>query len=134
MAFIELEDLTGSLEVLIFPGVFQKYKDLIVEEKIILVNGKVSEKDGIPKFLADEVRLLDSHAAASAKNITIKIPDSAGEELFMELKELFELFPGELSVELLIKDQKVKTPFRVNLTEDLKNQIKGLLGREVARY
>ncbi|MBI4363627.1 MAG: hypothetical protein HY545_02140, partial [Candidatus Doudnabacteria bacterium] len=123
-AFVELEDLGGSMEVLVFPGTFQKYKDIVMEEKIVIVSGRVSDKDGVPKFLADEIKELNnSPISPTSHTITVRVPDNASEELFMELKKLFELFPGSMAVDLLVNEQRVKTPYRINLTEELKNQL-----------
>lgn len=131
MAFIDLEDMGGLIEVLVFPSVLAKYPELIAEGKILLVKGKLSDKDGVPKLLADEIQefgqqtLPQGQAGAS---VTIKIPASATDELFAQLKQLFETHPGPLSVNLLIQEQKVKTPFKIELSEDLKSQIKQVLG------
>lgn len=143
MAFIDVEDLSGIIEVLVFPSIFDKHQDLIVPEKIVLISGKISDKDGQPKFLADEIKLLDlvssrpvespSRTVPKIANIanpsvTIKIPDSSSEEIFLELKNLFETAPGNTSVNLLIKQQKVKTPFKINLDDELTSKIKKVIG------
>ncbi len=128
MAFVDLEDMSGPIEVIAFPGVFSKYPELIVDGKIILVTGKFSDKDGEPKFLADEIKELDQNQPLAPASVTIKIPESATDEFFAQLKQLFESAPGEMMVNLMIKEQKVKTPFRINLNEDLKSKIKQLLG------
>ena len=49
MAFLTLEDLVGSIEVIVFPGSYEKYSRLLVEDKKVFVTGRVSleeEKDG----------------------------------------------------------------------------------------
>lgn len=125
MAFIEVEDTTGMVEVLIFPSVLQKHFALIAESRILLITGRVSDKDGVPKFLADDVKELNN--SATSPSVTIKIPESANDELFLSLKKLFEAHPGEIVVSLQINDQQVKTPFKINLSEDLKGKIKELL-------
>ncbi|HEV8601069.1 MAG TPA: DNA polymerase III subunit alpha [Patescibacteria group bacterium] len=128
MAFVEFEDLTGMIEVLVFPSLFQKYSNLLVPEKILIITGKISDKDGTPKFLAEEIKdLALSRTETKETSVTIKIPETAGDELFIELKKLFESYPGELSVSLQIKNQQVKTPFKVSLSDELKNKIKQLL-------
>ena len=45
MAFVRLEDLTGSLEVIVFPKVLQKNTDLFVIDKMLVIEGKVNVKD-----------------------------------------------------------------------------------------
>ncbi len=131
MAFIDLEDMGGLIEVLVFPSVLAKYPELIAEGKILLVKGKLSDKDGVPKLLADEIKEFGQQtlpAGQAGASVTIKIPASATDELFAQLKQLFETHPGPLSVNLLIQEQKVKTPFKIELSEDLKSQIKQVLG------
>lgn len=128
MAFIDVEDLNGAIEVIIFPNLFAKCKELIVEEKIVLISGKLSDKDGVPKFLADDIKALDNQATPqSPASVTIKIPQTANDELFLELKKIFEMYPGEMSVSLQINDQQVKTPFKISMNDDLKAKIKQLL-------
>src|SRR5258708_5451573 len=129
IAFVDFEYPHGTIEVIVFPALFNKYKDLIMEGKILLVTGKLSDKDGEAKFLADEIREFgQSTLPAEPTSVTIKIPEAATEEFFGQLKQLFESAPGEMSVNLMIKEQKVRTPFRINLNEDLKLKIKQLLG------
>lgn len=133
MVFMDLEDTTGMIEVLVFPTALAKYNQLVAEEKIVLISGKVSDKDGVPKFLADDIQELNTFIAtlpraAVTKPITIPIPEKAKEELFVNLKSLLEIYPGDQPVSLVIGQQQVKTPFKVNWSEELKTKVSELLG------
>ena len=56
MAFLTLEDLYGQVEVIVFPQILSKYQDLIIEENIILVKGKISIKEEEePKIICEEI-------------------------------------------------------------------------------
>ena len=99
-----------------------------MEGKILLATGKPSDKDGEPKFLADSIKEFGLQEQQAESSVTIKIPAAASDELFNQLKQLFESAPGDLSVNLLINQQKIKTPFRINLDENLKVKIKEILG------
>ncbi|CAA9275110.1 MAG: DNA polymerase III alpha subunit [uncultured Chloroflexi bacterium] len=72
MAAVELEDLGGSTEVVVFPRTLQNNRDLIKEDAILLVKGKVDTRDDRPKLLAETVELLEvsdeemAEAAAAA--------------------------------------------------------------------
>ncbi len=153
MAFMEIEDMGGSVEVLVFPTLFQKFKDLVEMEKIVIITGKTSDKDGVPKFLADEIKELsvmidqvnqmasgphpqenDQQAppkfvpTPTGPNIvTITLPSNANEAVIMELKKLFETYPGEQPVNLMVNKQQVKTPFKIRLNPELKEKISQLL-------
>ena len=58
MLFSWLEDLTSKIEVVVFPGVLEKYPEIWQENSILVVKGKVNERDGILKILCDEVKPL----------------------------------------------------------------------------
>jgi DNA polymerase-3 subunit alpha len=51
MAFVGLEDLTASTEVIVFPRIYKDAKNLIVPDQIVLVSAKVSARDGEEKKL-----------------------------------------------------------------------------------
>ncbi|MCZ7545249.1 MAG: DNA polymerase III subunit alpha [Anaerolineae bacterium] len=53
MAFATIEDLTGPVEVVIFPRAWESTRDLWVADTPVLVRGKLDVKDGIPKILCD---------------------------------------------------------------------------------
>jgi DNA polymerase-3 subunit alpha len=53
MAFVHLEDLQGSIEVVVFPRVYAATRDLWQEDKILIVRGKVDAERGDPKILCD---------------------------------------------------------------------------------
>jgi len=55
MGFAELEDLTGTTELIIFPNIYQERGDLWVNDSLILVEGKISDKDNVVKVLVDRV-------------------------------------------------------------------------------
>ncbi|EKD33375.1 MAG: hypothetical protein ACD_76C00042G0006 [uncultured bacterium] len=45
MAFVQIEDLTGAMEVIVFPKTFAEYRDSVVEGAVALVSGRVSKRD-----------------------------------------------------------------------------------------
>ncbi|HEY84706.1 MAG TPA: DNA polymerase III subunit alpha, partial [Chloroflexi bacterium] len=56
MAFVEIEDVQSSLEVVVFPRTYKDYQHLLVPDSIIVVAGKVDGKDeDRPKILADTI-------------------------------------------------------------------------------
>ena len=56
MAFLQLEDLYGTTEVLVFPKVYDRYGQDLIEESAVLIAGKLSmREDEPPKLLMDRV-------------------------------------------------------------------------------
>ena len=75
MAFVNLEDLYGEVEVVVFPNVYERCSGAILEDNVVVVKGKLNFKeDEMPKVLADSVvgireveqHLQNEQAAASA--------------------------------------------------------------------
>lgn len=70
MAFVKLADMTGELEVVLFPSVYQQTAGLWERDKVVLVRGKLNGKDrttgelnGEIKVLADEAREITAEQA-----------------------------------------------------------------------
>lgn len=58
MLFVTLEDLSDNLEILVFSETLAKYPLIWQENKAIMVNGKLSWRNGEPKFICDDVKEL----------------------------------------------------------------------------
>jgi DNA polymerase-3 subunit alpha len=56
MAFVNLEDLQGSIEVIVFPNVYEKTRELWLEDKILVVKGRVDTKGREPKVICESVQ------------------------------------------------------------------------------
>ncbi len=57
MAFLTLEDVYGSVECLVFPKMYDKIGQYLIEDNIVLLAGKVSLKDDeVPKLLCEDVK------------------------------------------------------------------------------
>lgn len=54
MLFVKLEDLTSRTEVLVFPKVLARNPTLWQEDKVLMIRGRLSDKDGQPKILCEE--------------------------------------------------------------------------------
>ncbi len=58
MIFSILEDMSSKIEVVVFPTVLDQHPDAFQENSILVVSGKLNDRDGTPKFLCDDVRSL----------------------------------------------------------------------------
>ena len=66
MAFVQLEDLYGSTEAIVFPRVYDKYRSMLVNDNIVILSGKLSiREDEAPKLLLESVRSIDSALPSS---------------------------------------------------------------------
>jgi len=58
MCFVRMSDVSGSAELIVFPGTFKKTAEHWVEGTVLLVGGKVSRREGEVQILADTVEAL----------------------------------------------------------------------------
>ncbi len=58
MAFATLEDLQGSIELVIFPKVWEKQGSMVQPDAVLFVEGKVDNASGDPKILVDLFRMI----------------------------------------------------------------------------
>jgi DNA polymerase-3 subunit alpha len=56
MGFVTIEDIQGNIELVLFPRTWEKTRSLLVEDQIIVVDGKVDTSNTPPKILVDAVR------------------------------------------------------------------------------
>ena len=73
MGFLTLEDLTGQLEGLVFPKVYERYVNMLAVDMLVILEGKLSlREEEEPKLLVDSVLLLNEENVS--KGIRVKTP------------------------------------------------------------
>ena len=58
MMFLRLADLTGTIEVVVFPRVFEEFKKFLVTEKCVAIKGKISNRNDEVSLIAEKVKEL----------------------------------------------------------------------------
>ena len=69
MLFVLIEDVTSKLEVLVFPKVLDNTASSWIDDKVVLVSGKVSTKEGELKILCDSVKVINQEEMEKFKRI-----------------------------------------------------------------
>ena len=64
MAFVRLDDLSGSVEVIAFNSAFAAARDLLEADRVLLVKGRVDHKDGEVKLVALDVTAFEADPGA----------------------------------------------------------------------
>ena len=93
MAFVQLEDLYGVTEVLVFPKVFERVASALQTDAPVLMSGKLSiREDEAPKLLLD--RVVPLRGAASEEETPRYVPqdyaprrESGARKLYLKLKK-----------------------------------------------
>jgi DNA polymerase III subunit alpha len=129
-ALLRLEDLTGGVQVVVFPGVFDKAANLVVPDQIIVVKGRadlrgrelqlvaldISEPD-----LGGDERDGDGHGygnghghAQGSDPVVVDVPAAACTDgLISRLKALLAMHPGSLPVIVRLVGESGAIPLRI---------------------
>ncbi len=132
MAFITLEDMTGTVEIIVFPKDLEQYAPLIEEENKVFVKGRATveeEKDG--KVICEKIILFsDTRKKLWIKYDTIEEFEDNKEELYGILKK----YPGEDDVAIYISEGKkmknLPSDMRVSAVAGARDILKEKYGEE----
>ncbi len=138
MAFAELEDFSGSTELIIFSKCYDKAKEFIEDDRILLITGKVSTREEEnPKVLGNEIMPLEQLTERFSCQLVIKLGPETSDESFEEALAKLETYPGPVPVLLAAHengaDVYIKSKrYAVALDFELLNSLKELLGDSAA--
>lgn len=149
MAFVGLEDKSGSLELIVFPKAYEKNPGMWEPDQVIEVEGKISTKDrdgrpGEVKIMVDKAQVIDYDLAKSHRPSgkgarprpeatgPAEIPVTAGVEIKLtalsdaavlsRIKDILAAAPGEDTAYLIMPGsppKKIKLPIKVAASDDL---------------
>ncbi len=98
MATLALEDLSGSVDAVVFPDVFRRCESLLESEAAVLVRGALELEDsGNRKIIVREIQPIDGPRATPPVTIYVKLEDMA-QDLPLKLRSIMEGNPGESRV------------------------------------
>ena len=125
MAFVKVDDGTGTLDIVVFPRIFGATKEQWVDYKPLIISGRIDYREDKLNLLVEEV----NYDTAQANDLQIKIPASAGQTELKALKELLLQYPGQDSATLVFEgqDKRIKLSFGINWSEDLAHLIANVL-------
>lgn len=130
MAFVSLEDLYGSVEVVVFPRDYEKYRYLLVNDKKLLVTGRASVSEAEAKLLLSKAVPFDE----VPRRIWIQFENKAAYmEREAELITLLDGSAGNSLVRVYLKEEKATKDFlqyKVACDSDMLDTLKNMFGEE----
>jgi len=118
MAFGRLEDLSGSVELVIFPDVFAKTEPLFKGERPLLVGGFLEVENQVPKIIVDTVATLEE-MLMKIRTMTFKLKNWSETEL-QQLHQILLENPGSTEVLFQIELPDLKKTVTMNTGDSLK--------------
>ncbi len=144
MVFATIEDLTGAIELVVFPKVFKENPALWDVDTVLLVRGKMNERDGERKVLVDAASLLanatirgskkkppvpiqqavpaDRPSTTTARGIRLLLDPSVPRQALEAVKQTIASSPGGLPV-ICVIDGPVPRTVTTSLTASPDDQL-----------
>ncbi|HBD63252.1 MAG TPA: DNA polymerase III subunit alpha, partial [Clostridiales bacterium] len=142
MAFVTLEDLYGTVEVIIFPQIYERYREILQEDSIVLVEGNIdaSEEDA-PKLICNKITELKKEITPTpgkqaTRKVYIKVEDSEHyKDIKKELMNTISMYSGNDCVIIYNQQEKANMVLPkknwVNIdSKELIEKLKALLGEK----
>ena len=144
MAFTNVEDLSGTMEIIVFPKVLADCRIALQDNAVVVINGRVSVKEEEnAKLVAEKITPIEEYSANGAaaprpaqekparKGMYLKVPSRSCPQ-FAKVENLLSIFEGSLPVYIYFEDQKQLTLAPRNLWsmehELLTCELKRILG------
>lgn len=143
MAFVTVEDLYGTIELVFFPKTFLQYSNYIIEGNVIVVNGTLSiEDEKEPKILVNTAfkpnpRAMTENTSSTnqkhkRKGLFLKFSSSDDNEIIKKAKIITSIFDGDLPLYYYYEDTKryelqARECF-VDVNETMLSELKRILG------
>jgi len=135
MAILRVEDLTGLLEVLVFPNTYKQVSRYLVANNVVMIKGRLSLREEMPKILAADVTPIEE-AYRAISSISIDL-SGVKENIMQVLKEKLSLSPGNVPVYLHLGSENnrklrilVARDLFVQPRQELFNDIEELIGTQ----
>lgn len=134
MAFVTLEDMTGQVEVVVFPRAYERAGEALeADAPVLLVSGKLQLRDDVPKVLADEVITL---VAGGPKRVVVTVGGDDPRQL-ERLRAALQLCHGACPVYLHITKEnkylKTHDEFWVEPGKEMVSIIEDVVGKGAVR-
>lgn len=146
MAFAKFEDHTGEIELVVFPNAFKEKQDLWQLDKVLMVRGKMNDRDGERKILVSTAQDLEEAKIRGKKKapatptdpteiseIHLTLSSNVNRELLLELNDLFNKSPGAVPIHCVVEEDgnhRFATNVNIKPNQDLINKLVNSLGRD----
>ena len=105
MAFLKLEDLTGEIEVIVFPKTLDRLRGVIQQDALVKIKGRVSIKeDELPKLICEHI---DGLEKINSDKVYIRLEnEQMVKQVAREMKQIVKGYEGNTTVLLFAADKR----------------------------
>ena len=132
MATFDLEDLSSSIEVMVFPKSMAEHGHKLLDDSVLLVKGRLDSREDSPKLICSELETFETSNDDSGQSIQVSLPlERVDESTISEIKQLLSNYPGDVKVFFRLGDRqllRLSDDFSVDPSNGLIAELRILLG------
>jgi DNA polymerase-3 subunit alpha len=126
MAFLTVEDKSGSTDVIVFPRSYEEMKDSFEANKPVLIAGRTNFRDGQTSIVFEKAKYIDEEKFADEfSGVVFKIGKNHKPEEISELRSFIRKTPGNTPVKILMHTEEglksVVLNYKIALNTEAKN-------------
>ena len=132
MAFITLDDLYGSSEIIVFDSVFSRNYGVIVEENIVLIEGRLSIREDEPtKIIASNIKIVEEDKLSDIEKVLVNIT-FLEEDKKSKLREFIKVYRlNNANIKISVIDNNIEKPCGfINLDNKNLVELENIVGKE----
>lgn len=134
MAFITLEDLHGSIEVVVFPSVYASAGHILSEDNPVVIQGEMKKEENSVKIMAETVVSMEDAEATWTTSVHVKLDTTVtNKETLENIQSIFRKHQGSCMAFIHLSDPN-KTEVVIELPETMQLKAGPLLTREINGY
>ena len=120
MAFTSVEDLTGTMEVIVFPRTLETFRDVLHDNAVVVIEGRLSIREDEPaRLVAESISPIEGYNPVrpqanrpnqmrdAARRLYVRLPSRTSPE-YAKVVNLLEIFDGDMPVIFYLEDTKQK--------------------------
>ncbi len=143
MANIILEDMTGSIEVVVFPDLFNRVFGILKSDDPIMVKGMVESNESSMKVIAQDITLLEKMKEHDVKATEIYLQEqSINKQLLMDIKHILFKYPGTCPLRFRIRLSNngkeilvaAHSNYNISPCQELIDDMQALLGPDTFKF
>ncbi|MFZ2978075.1 MAG: DNA polymerase III subunit alpha [Candidatus Magasanikiibacteriota bacterium] len=147
MMFATLEDMTGSMELLVFPKTYEATQSVWKEGNILCVVGKTPKEDGDNKIFVEKASILTKENALQVanqlsygmsvkdyapqmqeKSVVLNLTKAELQDHTEELKQIFEKYPGEYQIYIKVGTNVIRAQARIDWNSASMGDLESIVG------
>ena len=140
MEFVKFEDLYGTMELIVFPQKYEQYSDILNEDEILIVSGRLNIIEGEdPKILVDNIQSIKTISNVEKQDETqpklfLRITKNMPSYILDKVKPILLNSKGNTQSNIYFEEKKqnylLGNEFRISCEDNTIDQLVSLLGRE----